>query len=272
MFRILNAEGYKLKKSKSFFVCCIAMVCFTMLMLAMFYIADRIQKGYIGNGTAGITVTSNGTVKEFLENISLMEMLQQIFGGSMLSCTLAIFVSIFVTKEYGSGMVKNIVGKGCPRASIYLSKLLVTVFASFCITLAGVLSMLLGGRILLGERAFSGGFWHNFFTYTGIQLAIMVAMTAVFMLVSEICRTVAGGISLNISIIIFSVLFINGLDLIFVNSSFKPSDIWLIGQTEHLPLDGFTSGFVIKMLLVAGVWFAAATLIGIWHFYKTDIK
>lgn len=272
MFRILNAEAYKLRKSKSFFVCCIAMVCFTILLIAMVYIADNIQKGNIGNGTAGITITSNGTAKEFLDNVSLMEMLQQIFGGSMLSCTLAVFISIFVTKEYGSGMIKNIVGKGCPRASIYLSKLLVTVAASFCITSAGVLSMLLGGRILLGERAFDGGFWNEFLSYTGIQIALMAAMAAVFMLVSEVCRTVAAGISLNIGIIIFSVLFINGLDLLFADSSFRPSDIWLIGQTEHLPLDGITSGFAAKMLIVAAVWFVAAALLGILHFYKTDIK
>ena len=277
MFRMLHAEGYKLKKSKSFYICSIIMLCFVILLFVMLYFADRIQKGNMENGTGGIVITANGTEVEsgsvpVWDSVSLMELLQQIFAGSMLSCTIAIFVSIFVTGEYGSGMIKNVVGKGCSRASIYLSKLFMTECASVCIAFSGIISMLLFGRIFLGTHVFGGDFWHNFFIYTGIQLVIMVSMTALFMMVSEICRTIAGGISLNIGIILFSVLFINGMDVVLANSSFKPSDIWLIGQTERLPLEEFTSGLVIQDMLVAAVWFFAATLLGIWHFYKTDVK
>lgn len=277
MLCILHAEGYKLKKSKSFYICSIVMLCFVILLFVMLYFADSIQKGNMENGAGGITITANGTEVEsgsvpIWDKVSIMELLQQIFAGSMLSCLIAIFASIFVTGEYGSGMIKNVVGKGCSRASIYLSKLFMTEFASVCIAFVGILSTLLFGRIFLGARAFNGSFWHNFFIYTGIQLVTMVSMTALFMLVSEVCRTVAGGISINIGMIVFSLLFVNGLDLVFANSRFKPSDFWLIGRTERLPLEGFTTGFVIRNLLVAAAWFLASVLLGIWHFQKTDVK
>ncbi len=276
MIRILNAEIYKLKKSKSFYICSIVMICFVLLLYGLLYLADSIQKGTVENGTGGFFFVANGEGAKggatIFESFSLMEALRQIFAGSMLSCMLAIFVSIFVTGEYGSGMIKNVVGKGCSRSAIYLSKLFMAQVASLCIAFAGILPTLLLGRVFLGAQAFDGGFWHDFMIYTGLQLAIMAATSAIFMLVSEVCRTPAAGISINIGMIIFSLLFINGLDVLFAKNGFSLSDIWPIGQTERLPLNGFTSGMVIQNLLVAAAWFLAAASFGVWHFSKTDVK
>lgn len=277
MFRLINAESYKLKKSKSFFICSIVMVCFVLLLFGMLFLADGIQKGNFENGTGGVTITKNGSDIEsasgsIFDEINLMDILQQVFSGSMMSCTLAIFVSIFVIGEFGSGMIKNIVGKGCSKTAIYLSKLFMTALASICIALAGVLTLLLFGRIFIGTQAFSNTFWHNFFIYTGIQLLIVISLSALFMLTSELCRTTAGGISLNIGIIVLSSLLMGGLDAIYTAQKIKPSQFWIISQSERLPLEGFTASSVTQSLLVAVFWFVLTTLLGIWHFRKSDIK
>lgn len=275
MLRNLSAEGYKLKKSKSFYFCAAAVVCFVAILFATFYFVDCVQKGEVENGAGGFTVFMNGEEvgnASIWDSVSLMELLRQLFAGSMLSCTIAVFVSIFVCGEYGSGMVKNVVGKGCPRASVYAAKLIMAEFASICIAAIGILLILIVGRIFMGPHVFEGHFWPDFFTYIGMQLTVLIAEAALFVLVSEVCRMAAAGIAFNIGMIIFSLLIINGLDVLVPDSGLQPSEIWPIGQTERLPLEGFTSDIIIQNTVVAVAWFAIALFLGIWHFNKTDIK
>ena len=51
MCRLLNAELYKLRKSKSFYTCTILTVVLVIAMFAVFLTADNIQNGKMENGT-----------------------------------------------------------------------------------------------------------------------------------------------------------------------------------------------------------------------------
>ena len=117
MLCLLSAEGYKLKKSKSFFVSAVVMTLVVVLMYGILLLLDGVVKGEIENGTAGVIVTQedrqdldeleSGSV---WEQIGIMDIMRQVFSGNLASCVLAVYVSIVVVSEYSSGMIKNIVG------------------------------------------------------------------------------------------------------------------------------------------------------------------
>lgn len=277
MLRLLNAETYKLRKSKSFITCTIATAAFVFLMYGMLLLADNIRSGNAENGTAGVIVTTNqtqtdGSPVSIWDDIQVMDLLQEVFSGDVIACILSIFASIFVISEFGSGMLKNIAGKGCSRSSIYLSKLLTTMLASVLIAASGIVSTLLAGRLFIGAHAFDGDFWKNLPIYTGLQLLMVAALTSLFVLIGEVSRNIAAGIAIGISVAAFPALLLNILDMQFAGGRMTPSQYWPITRMSGCPFEGFTAGYVTETLLVAAFWIILSAGLGIWHFCRTDIK
>mgnify|MGYP002509655390 FL=1 len=245
------------------------------LLYGMLDLADRIDRGEFENGTAGIVVSEeteeDGT--STWEEISLMEIVGQIFSGDFLPCVLAVFVSIFVVGEYASGMMKNVAGKGRERWKIFLSKLIVAELAVIPIVLIGLAATLLGGLVFKGSGSFTGDFWKNLTVFVGLQLLLEMAFAAVCMLTSDLVRNYAAGISLGIGIAAFPVILMEGLmDRLFYNSGFTPSAYWVVTRSIHCPYEGFTAGYVMETIFVAGGWLLLAAGLGIWHFSRADIS
>lgn len=277
MFCLFHAETYKLKKSKSFYICAIATAAFVLLMYSMLLIANNIQNGSLENGTGGVIVSiDNETVTHtdtsIWDTFHLSDLMQEIFSGDTLGCILAIFTSIFVISEFSSGMLKNIAGKGCSRCSIYLSKLAAVILASALIALTGMCTVLAAGRLYIGADAVTGSLLKTLPVYIGLQLLMITAMESVFVLIGEITRNLAGGISIGICTAAFPALFLNILDMQFADSSITPSLYWPMTRMSACPFEGFSSDYVLETILVSIFWTVLAACVGIWHFYKTDIK
>ena len=114
MCRLLNAELYKLRKSKSFYTCTILTVVLVIAMFAVFLTADNIQNGKMENGTGGVVVSiSQESPTEasasIWDTIQLMDILRQIFSGDVVALFIGTFISIFVISEFSTGMLKNVV-------------------------------------------------------------------------------------------------------------------------------------------------------------------
>ena len=277
MLCLLSAEAYKLGKSKSFYICMASMVSVVFLMYGMFVIADRIERGELENGTGGVVITQDGERMEsgggsIWEQVGIMEMLSQIFSGDLVACMTSIFISIFVIGEHTSGMVKNIVGKGNARGVIFLSKLLVTEAGVIIMVTVSVAATLLAGRMFIGDCAFAGDFRENFLAYTGVQYLNVIALTAVFVLTGELTRNLAAGISLGVGVAVLPVLILTGLDMALGESSISLSRYWMVSRSGSCPLEGITSGYAVETALIAGIWLIAATALGMWHFYRADIR
>lgn len=256
MMGLLSAEGYKLIKSKSFYISIAVVVGVVLLMFGTLSMADRMEVGE----------------PSLWEEISVMEIVGQIFSGDFFPCVLAVFVSIFVIGEYGSGMMKNVAGKGQRRWKIFLSKLIITELAVIPVVLVGMAACLLGSFFVKGGAAFTGEFWYNLTIYLGIQMVLEMALAAVFVLSGDLCRNYASGISLGIGIAAFPVLIGEGLNLLFKNSGFTPSEYWLVSRSVNCPYEGFTGGYIAESYLVAFFWLVLAAGLGIWHFSRADIK
>lgn len=277
--RLLSAESYKLKRSRNFYICMAVLAGLVFLTYGILALVDSIQQGEMENGTAGIMVTVEGQAEALSgsvwDQVGVMDVLQRGLFGDALACVLAIFVSIFVISEYSSGMLKNIVGKGCPRTVIFLSKLAAAVLAALLMTLAGVAVSVIGGWLFIGGI---GGHevivpdWQDFFIYVGQQFMITAALASVFAGISEACRNLAAGISIGIGISVFTELLFQGLDMLWADSGITVSQYWLVTRSAVCPTTGFSAGYVTQTALVAAFWFLAAAAFGVWHFNKTDIK
>ena len=283
MIRLLSAERYKLVRSKSLYISVAVMTGVVFLMYAMMGMMDRIRKKEAATETDGAVIfaweesvsdsgAEQGSVSSIWEEIGIMEMVRQIFSGDLIACVLAVFVSISVVGEFVSGMMKNVVGKGCRRWKIFLARLIVTEAASALIILTGIASAVLAGWLFAGSGYLAGLSLKNLAAFTGLQLLPAMALTAVYMLAGGLCRNYAAGISLGIGIAAFPMLIVTGLDRMFAQSAFTPSEYWLVSRSAGCPYEGFTAGYVAETLTVSLVWFALAAGAGIWHFSRADIR
>ncbi len=274
MLCLFRGESYRLKRNKSFYICMASMAAFILMMYGMLLLVDSISIGSMENGFGGVVVS--GEMLEAGESIwnsvGMMDVLGQVFSGNGFSLILAIFVSIFVVREYSCGAVKNIVGKGYSRAVIFFTRILTVNLAALLLMAAGLCVTLLCGLIFMGKGAFSGIFWQNLAGYVLAQALLSIALATVLTAISEAVRNLAAGISIGIAASVFFGLFLNGLDLLLAKTGFTISRYWLVSRSSTCPVEGLTAGYLGETLAVALVWFLVAFGLGLWHFQKADIK
>ncbi len=275
MFRLLDAEFYKLRKSKSFYISILTITGFILLMYSILFAIQNVNVTHSQPDSPGITVSAGktpaGTESVSPEKITIMEILGQVFSGNLVSSVLAIYVSVFIIYEYSSGMIRNIAGKGHPRPLIFLSRLTAAVVSSLVITCAGIVAAIAFGILFIGTDALNGIFWPDLWTFTGLQLLLTAALGAIYALVSEICRNIAAGIAFSIGTAIIPTLILTGADLLCKDSGFTPSLFWPVSRSYTCPLTGFTTGYMINTALVAGFWLILTAVAGCWHFSHKDI-
>lgn len=287
MINLLRGELYKLRKSKAFFICCTAAVLLVGLVYWMLFLADAVQRGEVANGTGGVYVgvaEAGGQMQEvsgrLLEEIGIMEVLQQMISNSA-AIIMAVFAAIFVIGEYGTGAVKNIVGKGYAREKIFLAKYIATVAACLVIlALTVVFTVLAGGVIMWSagiKQDWSGAFFADLLWYCAIQALLGAAVVGVVAAISEACRNMAAGITIGIGLLSgLSAIVINGLDFLirwlFPQSTLRMADYWMLNLMTECPLQDIGASFAFRAALVSMVWIAFMAGAGILHFKKADIK
>ena len=162
MFNLLSAEFYKLRKGKALFVGLLIVAALVVMLYVSLMMIDKINSGEISNGTGGVIVFENGETvagelgtESMMQKIGIDGVLQQIFSGHFVGLILAVIVSIFVVREFGTGAIKNLVGKGYSRSTIFLSKLLSTVVLSMVFQVAAAMISILIGIPFLGSEGLS---------------------------------------------------------------------------------------------------------------------
>lgn len=274
MLNLLSGEFLKLRKAKSFYVCCILMVVLTFWIYGMLMIAEKINQGEIDNGTVGVTVSeekmeeTEGSIKEA---IGMLDVYQQV-ACKLAALVTIVFTSIFVISEFGNGAVKNLAGKGYGRGRIFLAKYLVVEIASAVLFLICAASVFIGGCIFYGTGEIGGAFLKNYLVYTLFQLVLTMVFNGIIAAVGEVSRSLGIGITAAICILSFSSLFFMGLDLVFHGLGIKPSNYWITELMINCPFTGADIEFVIHFVIASVFWTAAAAGVGLLHFKKADIK
>lgn len=273
MPNLMHSEFYKLRKSKSFYICGIVMIAFVLILYGTLMLLDTAQQEEVGSNSYGVTVTAENAEENasVWDSIGILDVEQQMFGGFAGIIT-TVFAVIFVIGEYGNGAMKNMAGKGYARWKIFLSKYIVTGAAVILLMLWMVFAIVLFGSIFTGTGGLNGEFFKNLCKYTAVQLLLGVVLTGIMITISEFCRNLGAGISIGICVVIFSTTLTSALDLVFRKLSFRPSDYWLLDLVEQCPVTGIDIRFLVRAAASAVFWMALSLFAGIWHFRKTDVK
>lgn len=277
MFNLFGAELYKWKRSRSFYVCLLSAVACVVIIWLSFLLADKVESGQVENGTMGIMVSEEtleeGRSTSFLDELNMMQIVQTFVGGGFSTVFMAIFICIWVVGEYANGAVKNVVGKGYSRNSIFLTKYLSAVLISLVLDIAIAMAAVLAGVAVLGTARVGEHFWPDCLAYVGVQLMLGVAYSGLIVAVSELTRSLAAGISISIFLAALSSTFANGLDLIFktLRIDFKVSDYWITNVIEHCPIEGINLNVVGGAISVTAMWTIISLMIGMIHFHEADV-
>lgn len=276
MSNLFRSELYKWRKCKAFYICLLSAVGCVIVIWLSFLLADQVERGNIENGTMGITVTQQvpdaGEGTGILDEIQIMEFVQ-FMGVGFSTLFMAIFISIWVISEYTQGAVKNTIGKGYSRNSIFLTKYISSVLCALVLDLGIYIVAALTGVAVLGTERIGETFVRDFLAYAGIQLMLGVAFSGIIAAVSEFARSMAVGIAVSMILATFSSALVNGLDLIFkaVNIDFKMSDYWISNVIENCPIEGIDMDVVGRAVYVAVMWTVISLFAGMVHFREADV-
>lgn len=279
MFNLLNAEFYKLRKSKAIYIGVLVASILALLLYGSLVMIDKINQGEVANGTARIivsqvdeSVNDSGAPKSMMREIGIAGVLQQMFGGHFVGIIAAVLVSIFVIREFSAGTVKNLVGKGYTRPAIFFAKMIPAIILTLVFEAVVVAITICMGIPFMGWQEFSATAWGDVAFYTGFQFLFGAAIAVIYMLIGELTRNLAAGISVSIGMLMFSTTLTAGLDLVFHGLEMQPSKYWVLDLMSSCPIADFETEFIVRGVLVSAVWLVIAAVLGVLHFRKADVK
>lgn len=262
MLNLLNAEFYKLRKSKSFKVAGALTVLFTTVI---YFIHMLFQSGMIEN-------VDMEAVE--LSRMDILQILHQMFANYNTIIFVTIFVCLFALGDYSSGAVKNFAGKGFRREEIYLARFLVTEFGAVMIYLLTALAVLAGGVIVFGTEQINEAVLYDFISFLFLQILYLTGYTAIIIMVCEFTRNTTGILISILGVMLFSTPLFQGMDLVFraLGTSFVISKYWILTVIGSCPLTDIPPKFVTGSGMIAGAWLIVSFVAGMLYFSREDIK
>lgn len=301
MFNLLRGEMYKLPRIKSFYGCLVAAATLILMLYGSLATMDMILSDEALTDEDGVVITaeSEDMIEEdadkmadesgdeskedeieldepisYMQDVGIIGVLEQMFGGGFVMFIFSIFVNIFIISEYTSGVVKNFVGKGYPRETVFFGKCLSIGIATVVFYLLVTIITTLMGILFMGTEGIKSVIWDEFACYVGLQILFGVSITAIVALMGELTRNMAAGIAATFGILLFSSTITSGLDLLFskLKLGIEPSKYWILSVQGDCPATGFENEYLIRGIVVALGWLLIAVSLGLLHFKKADVK
>ncbi len=273
MGTLMKADFYKLKKSRSWFVCIVVAFVIGVIMSVLYYMAWKM----VGNNVEFTRTlmeslgSDEKTINDMLmvvpDNNSWAYISTALADTNVLYIT-AIVISIFVSSEYSMGTIKNSVSRGCPRTAVYFSKLIFSLAAMVTVVVSYLLGSGMVGCILFGFSAkISAG--QILLTLAG-YIVQFAAAGSVFVMIAVLMRKTGYAVAFSIVIpmLITSLLQVAAIS---VNNSNLFSRFWLflsITSTQNFCLNG--EAYV--PFLVGTAYLVLSALVGIIVFRRQELK
>lgn len=215
MLNLLRSDFYKLRRSKSFFICS------GILAVVVVYII--------------IDFGSSARMKEQLSPSTFhwiyMIFEEKAFLPYFLPVLQAIFITMFITSEYSTGTIKDSVSLGFSRMKIYISKLIT-------VSVGSILMMLVAIFFTGIAASFVFGIYGSFSMYDLLLLVRMLliqgllytAYGSIFIMIAFLIKNIGGTMAFSIffSLIIGSLSSVVGngyLGRILLLMNFSPTAI-----------------------------------------------
>lgn len=255
MSKLLRSDFYRLFKSKSLYICTAVVSVFVILNIII------ITKASQATGDLGEAYSS------YLPAGGL-EYAMSIFHGN-LTTMISIVVAIFVTAEFAYGTMKNVVTKGFSKILIYLSRLITMIVAAFFMIFVNFLVSVISGTIAIGK---TGNFSADMAKAIGVELLLYVALTAIFVFIAMLVRSLGGVIAINIIGVLSVGPLLFSLLTYLVKNKIDFSKFSLINNISYYPSSELTGTDYLRSIAVAVVYIVITVALGIYVFEKSDIK
>ncbi len=261
MINLLKSDFYKLFRMKSFYIC----AAITAVLASL-----------------GVILLNSAIIAELGIDASLLgyDGIYALIVGvnnSFVNLFIAILISMFISSEFSYGTMKNIASRGVSRANIYLSKIIVGVFVTVVYTLFCALVSFAIGSIMWGTGEFTKDVYFDLARMLGLFLLAEVAMQCIFTMIGFFIRQTGGTVATNLAIIIaFPALIIPFINFAVHEwlkvENFELAKYWPANYlSRYLSLDILRDD-IITGTIVCASFIIASLAIGIFFFYKRDIK
>ena len=172
---------------------------------------------------------------------------------------LAIFLPIYVCRNFTDGTIKTIAAKGYSMQKLYFTQLIVSLFVACVFCAAAVLSRFLFGLAFIKQA----GDFNGVAGSLALQFAVIIALTCMFNSIAFSISKTGGSIAVNVlTYVMGSILFLLVDAVLYEILKNQPPRDWTVSQywivnfydrCGNLPL----GGDVISLALVGSLCYAA---------------
>ncbi|QGU95410.1 ABC transporter permease subunit [Clostridium bovifaecis] len=215
MINLLRADFYKLRRSKSFFICLGILAVIVIYIMIDFSSSAHIKEQFSPSNLHWIYMFFN----------------EKSFFPYFVPLFQAIFTTMLITSEYNTGTIKDSVSLGFSRRKIYMSKLITVSIGSILMMLAAIFSIVI-------TSIFVFGIYGSFSTYDLllllrmflIQILLYTAYGSIFLMIAFLIKNIGGTMAFGIffSLIIGSLGSLIGdgyLARILLFKNFSPTAV-----------------------------------------------
>lgn len=192
MFNLLRMDLYRVKRSKSTYVCFGILLIATVLLFAMLWLMATPQ-GHEWSVKMGML--SSEEVKkstDLLNSVDLLKLFRQIcLDGGAYNVVFGIWTMLFVCADYRSGFIKNIMALHQNRYNYIGSKILTAGIVNFCYLVLHFLFTMLMNRLFGDMAPYTR--WEDIAFYLTWVWLLTTAFSALVILICILTRSVAAG-------------------------------------------------------------------------------
>lgn len=259
MLNLIRADFYKLFRTKAFYICGVLAAIFSCLLGA-------VMINYTISQFGGISAKSLGYDAVYALTV----------GISWANLFTTIMISMFIPNEFSYGTIKNIASKGVSRANIYLSKIILAISVSAIYILVCAITSFTIGSIMWGAGDLTREVYLDVFRMLGLFWLVESAIQCIVVMMGFFIRQTGGTVAANLAIIIAMpdlISLINfGIYSLFKVEDFDIAKYWPSTYiSKYLSLDILKEDINIGMIVCAA-YIVVSILIGIFFFYKRDVK
>lgn len=272
MGSILNSDFYKLFKMKSFYICLIISAVLGLFETVMIQLANNmISQAQEEMGIAMAAQTKMDSV------------LKTAFNNGDFSIIVIIAIVLFVTVEYSSGTLKNLVGRGCSRSKLFISKLVTSVVEALLLYAAFAVCYIVSGFVMFSTDGIDNEFISRLLITYAVQILIIIADVCVMVAVSTLLRSKGGAIAVLICANILVPIIIEIIYMVSITEvdaetiaavsggGSNLSQYWIF-MTNSSVWNNIANGEVYVSILIPIVYIIVSVAAGLVVFKKRDIK
>lgn len=276
MLNLLKSDMYKIFKRMSFYVCLILSLISAGYTVWTF--EDTVKNMY--KKQYGAYASMLGLDFDSMTAKDLGITAWSVFSQSVANAILlsAIFVTIFLTSEFGSGMCKNVILRGKGRISYYFSKMISSITVPIIYTIA-----ICGVSFAIGAYRYQGAEWKeeylkDYIIPLGWFALVTISWISIICMICFLCRSSGFSMAINLGLvtilpgaIILAIVYAAKAWFNVTNIDF--AKYWIGSYSSVSMYAGdLPNDEMMTMIYTLCGWFFVPMIIGILSFKHREIK